>query len=136
VQTDTQTRAPAVSPDGYIRLSLVNLTSLSFLHLFSETDYGLLEELRRQTVPARSAGFSEWKSDTSPAVSIGWGWFIHSRSDRMFLAPEEVRSNVMLIDALGYDLGPLKTSNLFCAWLNDFEWQHAVSDALHAANSC
>jgi hypothetical protein len=104
--------------------------------LFSETDDGFLEELREQTVPARLAGFSEWKSAASPAISIGWGWFIDSRSGRICLAPDGVRSNVMLIDALDYDLGPLKTSNLLCTWLNDFEWQSSVSIALHEPNTC
>lgn len=105
-------------------------------HLFSEVDDDFLEELRGQTLPAQSAGYSEWKSDTCPAITIGWGWFIHSRTNRICLALDGVRSNVMLIDALGYDLGPLKTSNLFCSWLNDFDWQHMVSTALHSSNSC
>lgn len=115
---------------------MANISAMPLLHLFSEVDGGLLEELRIQAVPARSAGFSEWKSDTSPAISIGRGWFIHSRSNRVCLAPDGVRSNVMLIDALGYDLGALKTSTLFCSWLSNFEWQHIVSSTLHRSNSC
>jgi hypothetical protein len=124
------------SPDGYIRLSLAGVWAVPLLHLFSEIDDDFLEELRRQTVPARSAGFSEWKSDTIPAISLGWGWYVHSRSDRICLAPDGVRSNVMLIDTLGYDLGARKTSNLFCSWLSDFDWQHMVSTTLHRSNSC
>jgi hypothetical protein len=124
-------RAPTLSPDGYIRLPLASLNSLSFEHLFSDSDADFLQELREQTVPARSAGFSEWKSNTNPAISLGWGWFIHSESERLMLAPDGVRSNVMLIDARGYDLGPGQTSNLFCSWLDTFEWEVAVSVALH-----
>lgn len=119
-----------MSPDGYIRLRLASLSTLSFVHLFSESDTGFLQELQAQTVPACSAGFSEWVSDTNPAVSIGWGWFIHSDSERMMLAPDGVRSNVMLIDMQGYDLGPQKTASLFGAWLNTFDWQPVVSMAL------
>jgi len=119
-----------MSPDGYIRLRLSSLSMLPFVHLFSESDADFLRELRAQTVPARSAGFSEWKIDTNPPISIGWSWFVHSESDRMLLAPDAVRSNVMLIDMQGYDLGPQKTSSLFGAWLNGFEWQRVVSTAL------
>jgi hypothetical protein len=126
----TERRAPSASPDGYIRLSLASLSSLSFLHLFSATDQDFLEELLVQTIPARAAGFTEWKSETHPCVSIAWGWFIHSRSERLLLAPEGIRSNVMLIDAHGYDLGSTKTSSLFSSWLNAFEWQDVVSTAL------
>lgn len=129
-------RAPTLSPDGYIRLPLASLNSLSFVHLFSESDEDFLDELRAQTIPARAAGFSEWKSDTDPAISLGWGWFIHSRSERIMLAPDGVRSNVMLIDAHGYDLGPRKTSSLFSTWLGAFEWQGVVSMALRDMAAC
>jgi hypothetical protein len=133
---DTPTQTHKVSPDGYIRISLASMCTVPFLHLFSEFDYDFLEELLGQTVPAHSAGFSEWRSATFPAISVGWGWFIHSRSHRLCVAPDGVRSNVMLIDALGYDLGAAKTSNLFSTWLNDFEWQHTVSEALHRSKAC
>lgn len=130
-------RALAVSPDGYIRIRLSNLDVLPFVHLFSESDDGFLQELQSQTIPARCAGFSEWISDTTPPISIGWGWFVHSDSERMLLAPDGVRSNVMLIDTQGYDLGPQKTASLFGAWLSAFEWQPAVSTALnHHASHC
>lgn len=123
-------QALAISSDGYIRLRLANLNALPFMHMFSENDINFLQELKVQTVPARTAGFSEWQSDTIPAISLGWGWFIHNQSERMLLAPDAVRSNVMLIDTFGYDLGQLKTSSLFCTWLSAFEWQDAVSMAL------
>jgi len=121
---------PSLSPDGYIRLRLASLNEISFVHLFSESDSGFLQELRSQTIPARCAGFSEWKSDDYPAISLGWGWFIHSDSDRMLLAPDGIRSNVMFIDTHGYDLGPQKTSSLFGIWLNAFDWQPTVTMAL------
>jgi hypothetical protein len=125
-----------MSPDGYIRLPLASISSLPLRHLFSEPDDGFLEELRMQTIPARAAGFSEWKSETSPAISIGWGWFILGHSDRLLLAPDGVRSNVMLIDARGYDLGASATSRLFCSWLGAFDWQNVVSAALRDNRIC
>lgn len=127
-----------MSPDGYIRLPLTNLSALPFVHLASSSDSDFLEELKAQTIPAHAAGFSEWKSITTPAVSLGWGWFIHSPSNRLLLAPDPVRSNVMLTDIYGYDLGPMVTSNLFGTWLAIYHWQDVVSIALHAArtNTC
>jgi hypothetical protein len=129
-------RAPILSPDGYIRLPLASLDRLPLVHLFSESDTDFLEELQAQTVPAKTAGFSEWRSATEPAVSLGWGWFVHNDSDRIMVAPDGVRSNVMLIDRHGYDLGQMRTSNLFSTWLNAFEWQAVVSMALHGPASC
>jgi hypothetical protein len=135
-QRPIESRAPALSVDGYVRLPLASLSALPFVHLFSESDDEFLEELRVQTVPARSAGFSEWKSNTDPAISLGWGWFIHEESDTLVLAPDGVRSNVMLVDTQGYDLGPTRTSHLFCTWLNTFRWQDMVDLALTEAASC
>lgn len=121
---------PIMSPDGYIRLRLSCLDTLPFVHLVSASDDELLQELQSQTVPARRAGFSEWVSDTVPPVSVGWGWFIHSDTERIMLAPDGVRSNVMLIDRSGYDLGPETSTRLFGAWLSSFEWQPVVNEAL------
>ncbi|WP_158598066.1 DUF4902 domain-containing protein [Noviherbaspirillum saxi] len=127
----SRNQAPAKSPDGYIRLRLASLNALSFVHLFSECDTGFLRELQAQTIPAIAAGFSEWKTMTDPVISIGWGWFIHGDSECMLLAPDGVRSNVMLIDAHGYDLGSQRTSTLFGTWLSSFEWQSVVTVALN-----
>jgi hypothetical protein len=129
-------RPPSMSPDGYIRLPLASVIALSFAHLFSDSDEEFLQELQAQTIPASSAGFSEWQSETTPVISLGWGWFIHSQSRQMMLAPDGVRSNVMLIDAFGYDLGAVKTSNLFCTWLSSFEWQNKVSTVLREGVAC
>jgi hypothetical protein len=116
-----------MSPDGYIRLSLAALTKLPFTHLASGNDSVFLAELEAQTVAAHAAGFSEWMSNTKPAISIGWSWFIHNPSRRLLLAPDIVRSNVMLIDIHGYDLGKEATSNLFTSWLAVYDWQEIVS---------
>ena len=125
-----------MAPDGYVRLRLEDLSAVSFFHLFSESDSDFLQELRTLTIPASAAGFSEWTSNTNPVISLGWGWFIHNQSNQVLLAPDGVRSNVMLVDASGYDLGPLKTSSLFCMWLSAFEWKEIVSTALQETISC
>lgn len=120
----------ATSADGYIRLPLSRLSAMQFEHLGSDADAGFLAELREQALPASNAGFSEWASDTTPAVSLGWGWYIHDTSNRMLPAPDPVRSNVMLTDLHGYDLGPVATAHLFSAWLAGYDWQADVSTAL------
>jgi len=121
---------PTVSHDGYIRLSLKHLSELPFTHLNSDVDPEILEDLQMQTVPAAAAGYSEWTSITTPAISLGWSWFVHSRSGQLLLAPEAVRSNVMLVDARGYDLGQMATSFLFATWLATHEWKNVVSTAV------
>lgn len=123
-------QTPTVSHDGYIRLSLKSLSELPFTHLSSDFDKDILTDLKLQTVPARDAGFSEWSSDTVPAISVGWSWFIHTDTQRLLAAPEAIRSNVMLVDAHGYDLGKMTTSYLFATWLAMHAWQREVADAV------
>lgn len=119
-----------ISPDGYIRLSFATFSALPFVHLFSECDELLQHELQSQTIPANFAGFSECVSATTPAISLGWAWYIENDTDSLLLAPEPVRSNVMIIDMQGYDLGVSGTANLIGEWLQHFDWQAMVKLAL------
>ena len=120
-----------ISPDGYIRLSIDDLTALPFSHLGSWSDPEFQDELSAQSIPSRVAGFSECRSDTTPAVSLGWGWYVHSQSNCLLLAPDAVRSNVMLIDKFGYDLGNLVTSGILNTWFALFDWQSWVFPFAH-----
>jgi hypothetical protein len=125
-----QVTMPVMSLDGYIRISLKSLSTLPFVHLSSGSDSDFFLELVAQTIPTGLAGFSECMSDTTPAISLGWAWYVHSDSNRLLLAPEAVRSNVMLIDSYGYDVGTAMTSGLLGAWLTIFNWQEWVLAAL------
>ncbi len=119
-----------ISPDGYIRLSFSIFSSLSFVHLFTDRDLTLLDELIAQAIPAESAGFSECISTTSPSISLGWAWYRHRDSNCLLLAPENVRSNVMIVDMHGYDVGTHATSKLISQWLTCCDWPAMVRLAL------
>ncbi len=121
-----QTPILVISPDGYVRLSIEQLSLLPFFHLTSFFDSDFQEELQAQAIFCKVAGFSECRSDTTPAVSVGWGWYVHSQSDSLLLAPDAVRSNVMLIDKYGYDLGNIITAGMLNSWLELINWQSCV----------
>ncbi len=123
-----------ISPDGYIRLSFSTFSSLPFVHLFTDRDLTLLEELVGQEIPAKSAGFSECISSTTPSISLGWAWYQHRDSNCLLLAPEIVRSNVMIVDMHGYDVGSKTTSNLISEWLTCCDWPAMVRLALRIPN--
>ena len=118
-----------VSRDGYIRTVPTRIASLRFVHLASACDRTLLAELKANAVPAFAAGYTEWVSETAPTVSLGWDWYWDVISNRFLLATNDVRSNVMLVDAHGYDLGMNRTAQLICMWLTQLEWQAAVRAA-------
>lgn len=126
----TQKDTLKVSPDGYIRTTFANFTSLPFKHIFTERDQELQDDLLAQAIFADSAGISEWISSTSPSISLGWAWYKHSGLNCLHLAPEPVRSNVMIVDMHGYDVGLVTTSNLILQWLQYCDWQDMVNLAL------
>ncbi|WP_338844956.1 DUF4902 domain-containing protein [Massilia sp. W12] len=129
-------RAPLkLSPDGYIRLSFSTFSSLPFVHLFTGCDPDLQDELQEQTILAESAGFSECVSTTTPSISLGWTWYRHGESNCLLLAPEPVRSNVMIVDMHGYDVGQATTSDLISHWLQYCDWQTMVRLALQSGFS-
>jgi hypothetical protein len=125
---------PTVCHDGYIRLSLQALSEMPLMHLASDFDPCILSDLKLQTVPAQEAGYSEWSSLGTPTISIGWSWFVHDQTRRLLPAPETIRSNVMLVDTHGYDLGKVASSHLFNTWLNLYDWQQTVADAIGLAS--
>jgi hypothetical protein len=58
-------------------------------------------------------------------VTIGWTWF-GSAGGPIFIAPDGVNSNVMLVTPKNYDLGAARTSELLRAWLSGVKWQPEV----------
>ncbi|MDF3035271.1 MAG: hypothetical protein K0S28_545 [Paucimonas sp.] len=121
---------PAQLNDGYIRMNYSALSALPLDHLLTFSDEDFLLELYMQGIPAASAGFSEWKTDASTAVSLGMGWYVDASTGHILLAPEPIRSNLMLIDRKGYDLGMPQTSSLLRNWLQSFNWQAQISAAV------
>jgi hypothetical protein len=56
---------------------------------------------------ASISGYSEWLSDTSPRVTVGWDWRLDlTTGSPRYLREGMPRSNIMLIDPVnGQDLG-------------------------------
>ncbi|HEX2788958.1 MAG TPA: DUF4902 domain-containing protein [Steroidobacteraceae bacterium] len=123
-------RAPlAVSPDGYVRLTETALRAIPLAHLLSELDPDL--DLPPSTASgaclASIVGYTEWVSQTSPALSLGWDWRIATIGCRVRYQREgEVRSNVMLVDARRQDLGARFTGALLRVAVDNLGWERSV----------
>jgi hypothetical protein len=79
----------------------------------------------------RISGFTEWASREMPAVSIGWDWLLTGSAGRVRLERlEQVRSNLMLVDSIGHELGFDATSVELGGWLESFQWQQTVAEHL------
>jgi hypothetical protein len=125
----------AATHDFYVRTTMRSLTSTRFTHLFSYMDDGLTEDDRRMGMPVTAGGYTEWANETEPALSIGWDWYRLHTANSTLLGPGEIRSNIMLLDQIGYDHGPVPTERLLRCWVASLHWQAVVDSAISAGTS-
>jgi hypothetical protein len=117
-----------VSHDGYVRLTLSTFRAIALRHLFSGLDQDEDEAARASTAIGASKssilGFTEWVSDTTPAVSLGWDWRVNTiGGGARYVRDSEVRSNVMLVEPGLGDLGDLATSATLSTAVDALAWQ-------------
>jgi hypothetical protein len=118
------------SDDGYLRLNQARMRAIPLIHLISglDTDPGDTDTAAVGATLAAIAGYTEWISLTLPALSLGWDWVLGS-SDRelRYLRTGEPRSNIMLLDHHGRDLGPNASAVALALLVDDFNWQDTVA---------
>ena len=124
--------ALVVSKDGYLRLTLSAFRAIALRHLFSGLDTDSDSETPNHHAAGASAasilGFTEWVSDTTPAVSVGWDWRLDTNAGPpRYVRDGEVRSNIMLIEPGLGDLGDLATSATLSAAVDALSWAAETS---------
>jgi Domain of unknown function (DUF4902) len=127
------------STDGYIRLRRSDLSDIQVAHLFSAVDQDAPMVTGEGAVQTEITGYTEWASRTKPAISIGWDWSLQMFKGRpQCVRYGDPRSNLMLTDGYGYDLGMRGTSEALGQWVDsalDFStgspmWQNRVLSAV------
>ena len=109
-----------ISTDGYIRLTFDQLGSLRFGHLISG-----LDETDDCAAPGGITGYTEWTSAGAPVLSLGWDWIMVAGGGgivelKRLGAP---RSNCMLQDTAGADLGFTATLARLSRFVDSLAWQ-------------
>ncbi|PFH29479.1 DUF4902 domain-containing protein [Burkholderia sp. JKS000303] len=125
------------SPDGYVRLCETALATLVLDHVASGLDASLLAELRDSAIDARLAGYTEWHRPASAGVAyltLGWDWYLERATGTFVIAGDDIRSNIMVVDAAGADLGMARTAATLAARLAGVDWAAAVASALLGRN--
>jgi hypothetical protein len=115
----------AISADGYLRMTLARFRTIPLVHLLSELeDEAGISATAAGASAATIFGFTEWVSDTTPALSLGWDWLLEtSGRDARYVRQGEVRSNIMLCEPGIGDLGDRATSATLCAAVDALAWQ-------------
>jgi hypothetical protein len=116
--------------DGYLRVTDTDLCGVRLEHLLSGLDDdgpGYAAGGVGATT-ATLAGFTEWVGHCRPAVSIGWDWRAgHVAGAARYLRVGPPRSNLMLVDARGRDLGFEFTAVHVGSWVDQQAWQQPVA---------
>ena len=125
--------------DCYVRLSEAVLLLTPLRQLHSEVDSDNEYESAARAFAGASAtssirGYTEWISDLTPGVSVGWDWLV-AASGELTMDPNSVRTNVMLVDEQDRDLGIEATIEAIVRYINRHPWQEAALDALHGSGA-
>jgi hypothetical protein len=128
-----------VSADGYVRLTASAFRAIALTHLLSEldADIGLPPSTASGACLASIAGYTEWASQTTPALSLGWDWRIETTAGHVRYEREGgIRSNVMLVDERRRDLGAAATDVLLCIAIDALGWEQAVNHYISNRYAC
>lgn len=129
VETITIQPIMRIDPDSYIRLTFDEFRQLPLVHLISGLDEDKPILLPEGAIYSDITGYTEWVSDTMPAVSVGWDWMIQSTQVKgeYYKRISEPRSNLMLVNAQQRDLGPTKTAALIETVIDKIAWKNVIS---------
>ncbi len=116
-----------LSNDGYIRISLPQFQAIPLFHLLSGLEKSYPANILGGAIETEISGYTEWISNTKPAITIGWDWVMgalhHVIVLRRISAP---RCNVMLQDLSKRDLGPVDTVEHLEIFIDKLDWQATV----------
>jgi hypothetical protein len=124
--TDSDPKLPLMD-NGYIRLTKKYFQALKLQHLVS----ALYVTSKKSTIKVDTIdqieGFTEWVSDTQPAVSLGWDWILDTNQNpplyRRWGLPY---SNIMLTDNLKADLDQVESERLIISAIDQLNWESVV----------
>lgn len=125
-----------VSGDGYVRCTYGALQSVGLVHRISALDDDPPRAHAGGVRPTMIAGYTEWVDSVDSLITIGWDWQMNAADSVVLLHRiSEPRSNVMLVDPQGADIGPAKTLALLGAFVDAFDWQSEVRRGIGARYS-
>lgn len=117
----------SLSDDSYVRLSYQMLLETPLVHLISGMDEEGADAGWCGCGVPPIGGYTEWTSRTTPVLSVGWDWQLGAaRGEVRCVRLNAPRSNVMLIDAQGRDLGAARTATLLASVVDGRAWQPEV----------
>ncbi len=112
----------SISADGFIRLNENQLMNYPLQHLIS-----IVESTQIEDSQILYYGFTEWVTSLTPALSTGWDWvFIEQNGSASLKRVGLPRSNIMLVDVSGTDIGFEVTETLIEKKIDTLFWEQFI----------
>lgn len=112
----------SISADGFIRLNENQLMNYPLQHLIS-----IVESTQIEDSQILYYGFTEWVTSLTPALSTGWDWeFIEHNGITSIKRIGLPRSNIMLVDVSGTDIGFEVTETLIEKKIDTLFWEQFI----------
>lgn len=112
----------SISADGFIRMNENQLMNYPLQHLIS-----IVESTQIEDSQILYYGFTEWVTSLTPALSTGWDWeFIEYNGIRSIKRIGLPRSNIMLVDVSGTDIGFEVTETLIEKKIDTLFWEQFI----------
>lgn len=113
-----------MTDNGYVRLTYAAAQKICLVHLISGLDEDRPDSAASGAMPTAITGYTEWISEGSPVLTVGWDWQMLSGVQGIQLhRASEPRSNVMFQTATLADAGQHHTSVLLETLIDGFDWQ-------------
>lgn len=112
----------SISADGFIRMNENQLMNYPLQHLIS-----IVESTKIEDSQILYYGFTEWVTSLTPALSTGWDWeFIEYNGITSIKRIGLPRSNIMIVDVSGTDIGFEVTETLIEKKIDTLFWEQFI----------
>ena len=120
--------------DYCVRITERRLLSLQLIHLESGIDLSQGDDVSDRSqidaIESELTGYSEWLDQNSPEISIGFDWVMGAPHGLLAVRERSIRTNLMLVDESGADLGLEATTQACEQLLRSGAWHAAVLDTI------
>ncbi|SEO77360.1 DUF4902 domain-containing protein [Acinetobacter sp. yr461] len=112
----------SISTDGFIRMNENQLMNYPLQHLISTVESTQIEDSQ-----ILYYGFTEWATSLTPALSTGWDWeFVEQNGIASLKRIGLPRSNIMIVDVSGADIGFDVTETLIKKKIDTLFWEQFI----------
>lgn len=112
----------SISTDGFIRMNENQLMNYPLQHLISTVESTQIEDSQ-----ILYYGFTEWATSLTPALSTGWDWeFVEQDGIASLKRIGLPRSNIMIVDVSGADIGFDVTETLIEKKIDTLFWEQFI----------